>query len=156
MTDPFCRNISMRQGSKAARLIGTCYSKNLNQINADPLSSISQSQLQHSKRLFFKSGHLNISRSNINKRGQQYLTDIFTTLVDFKWRYYLIFFALGFLSSWLLFALTYYFISYFHGDLELENLQNKDYSACLIGITSFSTALSFSIETQQTIGKYEY
>lgn len=104
---------------------------------------------QQQKRLFFKNGNINISRCNIDKRRRRYLTDIFTTLIDLKWRYNILVFVLGFFVSWTLFAITWYMISYIHGDLE-SNAKNR--TVCISGINGFAGAILFSIETQQTIG----
>lgn len=104
---------------------------------------------QQQRRLFFKNGNINISRSNINKRRRRYLTDIFTTLIDLKWRYNILFFAFGFLVSWIGFAGAWYGISYIHGDLLNPD---KNHVACISGLNTFISAILFSIETQQTIG----
>jgi potassium inwardly-rectifying channel subfamily J len=104
------------------------------------------------KRLLFKNGTMNVSRSNIDKRRRRYLTDIFTTLIDLKWRYNLGFFALGFFLSWTFFAMAWYFISYIHDDFNPKNMENPFYKPCIMNVTSFSGAMLFSIETQQTIG----
>jgi potassium inwardly-rectifying channel subfamily J len=124
----------------------------LSNLNNQNNNNNNNKKLQQ-KRLFFKNGNINISRSNIDKRRRRYLTDIFTTLIDLKWRYNLLIFCLGFFSTWVAFASIWYFISYIHGDLELTNLENRNYTACVAGISSFSGAILFSIETQQTIGQ---
>ena len=104
------------------------------------------------KRLFFKNGNINISRSNIQKRRRRYLTDIFTTLIDLKWRYNIIVFLLGFFISWTFFAIAWYLISYIHGDLEANIASTPNRTSCISGIHGFAGAILFSIETQQTIG----
>lgn len=104
------------------------------------------------RRLFFKNGNINISRSNIEKRRRRYLTDIFTTLIDLKWRYNIIVFLLGFFVSWMFFALAWYLISYLHGDLDPLTLASSNHTSCISGIHGFAGAILFSIETQQTIG----
>lgn len=106
----------------------------------------------YQKRLFFKNGNINISRSNIDKRRRRYLTDIFTTLIDLKWRYNIIVFLLGFFISWTFFAIAWYLISYLHGDLEEINHKSPNRTSCISGIHGFAGAILFSIETQQTIG----
>lgn len=103
------------------------------------------------RRLFFKNGNINISRSNIDKRRRRYLTDIFTTLIDLKWRYNIVVFLLGFFISWTFFAVAWYLISYVHGDLD-PSRHHANRTSCISGIHGFAGAILFSIETQQTIG----
>lgn len=113
--------------------------------------SSSQSVKKHQhRRLFFKNGNINISRSNINKRRRRYLTDIFTTLIDFKWRYNVLVFAFGFIVSWFSFATAWYLIALWNGDLDPD--RPLDHIRCVRGIENFVSAILFSIETQQTIG----
>lgn len=93
-----------------------------------------------------------VHRFNIEKRRRQYLADIFTTLIDLKWRYALCLFTLGFCLSWLAFALIWYLLMFIYGDLQPENYHSTNYTACIAGVHSFAGAILFSIETQQTIG----
>lgn len=102
------------------------------------------------RRLVYKNGEVNITQTNIRKRRRRYLADIFTTLVDIKWRYNLLLFALAFILSWLMFAVIWWLISFSHGDL--ENSSNKNWKPCVKEMYSFTSALLFSIETQHTIG----
>ena len=46
------------------------------------------------RRLVYKNGECNISHTNIKKRRRRYLADIFTTLVDIKWRWNLLLFII--------------------------------------------------------------
>jgi len=73
---------------------------------------------RHHERLVFKNGECNVTRANIKKRRQRYMADIFTTLVDIKWRWNLLNFVLAFMLSWLIFALTWWLICFSHGDFE--------------------------------------
>jgi hypothetical protein len=157
---------AMTQGSKAMRIMGNNSENMMNgplskqSISTGGLSFkssssyISKSNLavvkkQQQKRLFFKNGNINISRSNIKKRRRRYITDLFTTLIDLKWRYNLIIFFLGFLISWTSFAIIWFLISYFRGDL---NNTDENHVACIQNLRGFAGAILFSIETQQTIG----
>jgi hypothetical protein len=70
------------------------------------------------QRLVFKNGECNVTRANIKKRRQRYMADIFTTLVDIKWRWNLLNFVLAFTLSWLIFALAWWLICFSHGDLD--------------------------------------
>jgi len=102
------------------------------------------------RRLVYKNGECNISHKNIKKRRQRYLADIFTTLVDIKWRWNLLIFILAFTMSWLLFALIWWLICFSHGDF--ENYHKTEWKPCVDEVHDFTTALLFSIETQHTIG----
>lgn len=147
---------TMTKGSKAMRIMGSSNTNGLangylkNSTNDGFKSSKRlSSKKQHQKRLFFKNGNINISRCNIDKRRRRYLTDIFTTLIDLKWRYNILVFGLGFFISWSFFAFMWYMISYMHGDMNSQ-VQNK--TVCISGINGITGAILFSIETQQTIG----
>ena len=102
------------------------------------------------RRLVHKNGECNISHANIKKRRQRYLADIFTTLVDIKWRWNLLIFVLAFTLSWLIFALIWWLICFSHGDF--DNKDKESFKPCVKDVTDFTTALLFSIETQHTIG----
>lgn len=104
------------------------------------------------RRLVYKNGEVNITQTNIRKRRRRFLADIFTTLVDIKWRYNLLLFAMAFVISWLIFAVIWWLICFSHGDLDPNHINNDDWVPCVKEIISFTSAILFSIETQHTIG----
>lgn len=123
----------------------------------DPRDNVSVRKCQHKQqkqheyqRLVFKNGECNVTRANIKKRRQRYMADIFTTLVDIKWRWNLLNFVLAFTLSWLIFALAWWLICFSHGDF--DNYGKVGHKPCVEEVYDFTTALLFSIETQQTIG----
>lgn len=104
------------------------------------------------RRLVYKNGEVNITQTNIRKRRRRFLADIFTTLVDIKWRYNLLLFAMAFILSWLIFAVIWWLICFSHGDLDPDNMDSDKWVPCVREMRSFTSALLFSIETQHTIG----
>ncbi|XP_023228631.1 G protein-activated inward rectifier potassium channel 3-like [Centruroides sculpturatus] len=101
------------------------------------------------KRVVLKNGVVNLSKAHLSKRSQRYLQDIFTTLVDIKWRWNLLVFAMGFILSWLSFALIWWLICMAHGDLDPVD---DNWKPCVESLNSFTSAFLFSVETQHTIG----
>jgi len=99
-------------------------------------------------RLVAKNGTVNLFLDNIDRR--QFVRDLFTTMIDIKWRYNLLAAALGFVFSWLFFACIWYLVLYVHNDLVHEN--DPNWSPCIVNVNSFPAALLFSIETQSTLG----
>ncbi|CAF95603.1 unnamed protein product, partial [Tetraodon nigroviridis] len=57
-------------------------------------------------RFIAKNGSCTLAHKNIREQGR-FLQDVFTTLVDLKWRYTLVIFTTTFVSSWLLFAMCW-------------------------------------------------
>ena len=102
------------------------------------------------RRIVHKNGDYNISHENISKRHRRYLADIFTTLVDIKWRWNLLVFILAFMLSWNVFAFVWWLICFVHGDV--ANYGVADWKPCVEEVYDFTSALLFSIETQHTIG----
>ncbi|CAI5453917.1 unnamed protein product [Caenorhabditis angaria] len=82
-------------------------------------------------------------------KDRQYLRDIFTTLIDVKWRYMLILFASAFVMSWSVFGTTYFLIAFAHGDLAEPPL---NHTACVVNLDSFYSSFLFAVETHHTIG----
>ena len=52
------------------------------------------------KRLVFKDGSCNISHCNIQERRRKYLADLFTTLIDIRWRWSFFIFFSSFVFRW--------------------------------------------------------
>ncbi|KAK3091747.1 hypothetical protein FSP39_022312 [Pinctada imbricata] len=105
-------------------------------------------------RIVTKSGNFNVRLNNVNSRIlHNYLKDAFTTLVDAKWRWSILIFILGFMITWLFFALLYWLFSYLHGDTSDSYVEGiYGYPPCMSNVYDFSTAFLFSLETQHTIG----
>ncbi|CAI9608116.1 unnamed protein product [Staurois parvus] len=105
---------------------------------------------QRKARFVAKNGACNVAHKNIREQGR-FLQDVFTTLVDLKWRHTLVIFTMSFLCSWLLFAMMWWLVAFGHGDMDiLEN--HKNWEPCVANVRSFTAAFLFSIEVQVTIG----
>ena len=92
------------------------------------------------KRLVEKNGQRNVRSRYIPRT--RYVQDLFTTILDARWKWMFTFFVVCYLFSWTIFA-TLWWVIY-----ELREEQNE----CIIGVKDWTTAFLFSLETQQTIG----
>ncbi|KAM3935154.1 G protein-activated inward rectifier potassium channel 2 [Leptodactylus fuscus] len=96
-----------------------------------------------------KDGKCNVHHGNV-RETYRYLSDIFTTLVDLKWRFNLLIFVMVYTVTWLFFGMIWWLIAYIRGDL--DHLQDKEWSPCVDNLNGFVSAFLFSIETETTIG----
>ncbi|ODN02309.1 Inward rectifier potassium channel irk-1, partial [Orchesella cincta] len=97
-----------------------------------------------------KDGTCNFLPTHVEKQGRKFMTDIFTTLLEVKWRWTLTIFCIVYFGSWTIFALLWYAILYYHGDI--QNFEKESWEPCITGIQNFTEAFLFSVETQQTTG----
>lgn len=124
------------------------------------------------QRFVGKDGRCNVTFVNMSERGQRYLSDLFTTCVDIRWRWMLVIFTLSFLLSWLLFGFAFWLIASAHGDLSIRLAPSSGSSPgsgaaksggesdretvveepCFLQVNSFMAAFLFSLETQTSIG----
>ncbi|XP_033037873.1 inward rectifier potassium channel 16 isoform X2 [Trachypithecus francoisi] len=100
------------------------------------------------RRLLHKDGSCNVYFKHIFGEWGSYVVDIFTTLVDTKWRHMFVIFSLSYILSWLVFGSVFWLIALHHGDL----LNDPDITPCVDNVHSFTGAFLFSLETQTTIG----
>lgn len=107
-----------------------------------------------SNRLVTKTGAFRVKLDNATKLViKQYIRDAFTTLVDAKWRWTIFIFIMGFLLTWLIFAILYLIFSLAHGDPAIIKLgEAADDAPCMFNVYDFPSAFLFSVETQHTIG----
>ncbi|KAM4701522.1 G protein-activated inward rectifier potassium channel 2 [Discoglossus pictus] len=96
-----------------------------------------------------KDGKCNVHHGNV-RETYRYLSDIFTTLVDLKWRFNLFIFVLVYTVTWLFFGMIWWLIAYIRGDL--DHIGDKSWSHCVDNLNGFVSAFLFSIETETTIG----
>lgn len=94
-----------------------------------------------------KEGSCNVVFRHVPESWLLYVTDIFTTLVEIRWRIVFLMFALSYILSWLFFGIVFWVIAIAHGDI-------KDHTTepCVDQVRSFTAAFLFSLETQTTIG----
>uniref|UniRef100_A0A914BX38 Uncharacterized protein n=1 Tax=Acrobeloides nanus TaxID=290746 RepID=A0A914BX38_9BILA len=101
-------------------------------------------------RLVQKYGLCNISLVNVPKQHRKYLRDIFTTVIEAKWRWCLLFFSLSFILSWTLFTSIYYVLVMYHGDMEYKS--DSDWVPCIRNANDPLNIFLFAFTTQTTIG----
>ncbi|KAL0994484.1 hypothetical protein UPYG_G00122850 [Umbra pygmaea] len=102
------------------------------------------------RRIVSKDGHNQVRIDNVEGLVQLYLHDIWTTVVDMKWRYKLTLFSSTFIMTWFLFGVIFYFIGMGNKDFEGELLSN--HTPCIMNVQTLTGAFLFSLESQTTIG----
>ncbi|XP_068438909.1 G protein-activated inward rectifier potassium channel 1-like isoform X2 [Clinocottus analis] len=111
------------------------------------------------QRFVEKNGRCNVQHGNLGGETSRYISDLFTTLVDLKWRWNLLIFILTYTVAWLVMASMWWVIAFIRGDLshgDHANLsqggQNDTYTPCVAHVYNFPSAFLFFIETEATIG----
>lgn len=102
------------------------------------------------RRIVSKDGHNNVRIDNVEGMVKLYLHDIWTTVVDMKWRYKLTLFASTFVLTWFIFGVFFYFIGMGNGDFEPGLSSN--HTPCVMNVETLTGAFLFSLESQTTIG----
>lgn len=103
-------------------------------------------------RLITKDGEYGVRRT---KAEPLFSSDIYQKLISCNWICFFSLFASFYISSWMIFALMWYFIAYKHGDLEIDEKSMSGLKVsrpCVKGLRSFPDALFFSIDLQSTMG----
>ncbi|PAV70524.1 hypothetical protein WR25_19410 [Diploscapter pachys] len=151
---PLLPNGVQKMGNSRRTSLADAFSESIRTLastarrNSSPLSRKSTKKTKKS-RLVGKNGICNVYNTNVPKKDRQYLRDLFTTLIDVKWRYMLFIFTSMFAMSWTIFATIYYLIALIHGDLA-ENKGN--WTECIANVDGFHAAFLFAVETHHTIG----
>ncbi|XP_070773084.1 ATP-sensitive inward rectifier potassium channel 15 [Enoplosus armatus] len=102
------------------------------------------------RRIVSKDGHNNVRIDNVEGMVKLYLHDIWTTVVDMKWRYKLTLFASTFVMTWFIFGVIFYFIGMGNGDFEVD--LDSNHTRCVTNVETLTGAFLFSLESQTTIG----
>lgn len=117
-------------------------------MSATPHPSPGRGKLAKRQRYMQRNGQSAIPIHHASGEWGHYVTDIFTTLVEVRWRLMLLIFSLAYILSWLIFGLSYWLIAYVNGDLG----ETPNEMPCVYQVHSFTAAFLFSMETQATIG----
>ncbi|XP_034023893.1 ATP-sensitive inward rectifier potassium channel 1a.1 [Thalassophryne amazonica] len=103
-------------------------------------------------RLVTKDGRCNIEYGNIKySKHFAFLADFWTTFVEIRWRFVMLFFIASFTLSWFIFGLLWYWIARSNGDLTWQN-SPENHRVCVNNVVGLTTAFLYSLETQMTIG----
>lgn len=112
------------------------------------ISVKTENGLQPKKHFYIrKEGSSNVVFRHVPEEWLLFVTDIFTTLVEIRWRVMFLIFALSYILSWLFFGILFWVIALTHNDIKDHNNQ-----PCVYEVRSFTAAFLFSLETQTTIG----
>ncbi|XP_071388629.1 inward rectifier potassium channel 16-like [Centroberyx affinis] len=102
---------------------------------------------QKKHRYVRKEGSCNVVFRHVPEEWLLFVTDIFTTLVEIRWRVMFLIFALSYILSWLFFGILFWVIALANGDI-----MDHTNDPCVYEVRSFTAAFLFSLETQTTIG----
>ncbi|NWU71642.1 KCNJ5 protein, partial [Pterocles burchelli] len=101
------------------------------------------------QRYVTKVGKCQVNLGNIQEK-KRFLSDIFTTIVDLKYRWFLFVFMMCYIVTWVAFGTIYFLDAWARGDVWHRG--DPAWPACIENVDSFVSALLFSVESQRTIG----
>lgn len=101
------------------------------------------------QRYVTKDGKCRVNLGPIADKSR-FLSDIFTTLVDLKYRWFLLVFSLCYILTWVGFGCIYFLGAWIRDDL--AHTGDPLWEPCFENVYSFLSALLLSLESQRTIG----
>ncbi|XP_044077654.1 G protein-activated inward rectifier potassium channel 3-like [Siniperca chuatsi] len=101
------------------------------------------------QRYVTKDGKCRVNLGPIADKSR-FISDIFTTLVDLKYRWFLLVFTMCYILTWVAFGGIYFFSAWLRDDI--SHVDDPQWKACFENVDSFLSALLLSIESQRTIG----
>ncbi|XP_061911674.1 G protein-activated inward rectifier potassium channel 1-like [Entelurus aequoreus] len=120
-------------------------------VNTDRGATFCAPAKRKRQRFVEKNGRCNVQHGNLGGETSRYISDLFTTLVDLKWRWNLLIFILTYTVAWLVMASMWWLIAYIRGDLSRSG-HDASYTPCVANVYNFPSAFLFFIETEATIG----
>ncbi|XP_067088603.1 G protein-activated inward rectifier potassium channel 1 [Osmerus mordax] len=119
-------------------------------VNTNRGTTFSAPVKKKRQRFVEKNGRCNVQHGNLGGETSRYISDLFTTLVDLKWRWNLLIFVLTYTIAWLVMASMWWIIAYIRGDI--NHGHDSTYTPCVANVYNFPSAFLFFIETEATIG----
>nr|XP_057943098.1 G protein-activated inward rectifier potassium channel 3-like [Doryrhamphus excisus] len=101
------------------------------------------------QRYVTKDGKCRVNLGPIEDKSR-FLSDIFTTLVDLKCRWFLLVFTMCYILTWVAFGGIYFLGAWVRGDI--KHVRDPHWQACYENVDGFLSALLLSLESQRTIG----
>lgn len=66
-------------------------------------------------RLINKSGEVKVQAKNVPRKMRRYLSDLFTTMIDLRWKWVIFIFVATYIISWLLFGFMWWLMAKLRG-----------------------------------------
>ncbi|OCT70525.1 G protein-activated inward rectifier potassium channel 4 [Xenopus laevis] len=104
---------------------------------------------QARQRYVTKDGKCRVNLGRIDEK-KRFLSDIFTTIVDLKFRCFIFVFMLCYIVTWVAFGVIYFVDALLRDDV--NHIGDPKWKPCIDNVDNFLSALLFSVETQRTIG----
>ncbi|XP_032390340.1 G protein-activated inward rectifier potassium channel 3 [Etheostoma spectabile] len=101
------------------------------------------------QRYVTKDGKCRVNLGPISDKSR-FISDIFTTLVDLKFCWFLLVFTMCYILTWVVFGGIYLFGAWLRDDI--AHVHDPLWKACFHNVDSFLSALLLSLESQRTIG----
>ena len=101
------------------------------------------------QRYVSKDGKCRVNLGPIADRTR-FLSDMFTTLVDLPYRWFLFLFTMCYILTWVAFAAVYLLDAWLRDDV--AHAHDPDRKPCFQNVDGFLSALLLSLESQRTIG----
>ncbi|XP_077448221.1 G protein-activated inward rectifier potassium channel 3-like isoform X2 [Stigmatopora argus] len=101
------------------------------------------------QRYVSKDGKCRVNLGPIEDK-RRFISDIFTTLVDLKYRWFLLIFTMCYILTWLAFGWIYFLGAWSRGDI--AHMHDQHWRPCYENVDGFLSALLLSLESQRTIG----
>lgn len=67
------------------------------------------------RRLVKKNGELKVLAKNVPGKTRRYLADIFTTMIDLRWKWVMLIFASSYIISWTMFGFIWWLLAILRG-----------------------------------------
>lgn len=126
--------------------MGRSHKKRCKLLGDDASSYVTANQRQ---RYVTKDGKCRVNLGPIEDKSR-FISDIFTTLVDLKFRWFLLVFSMGYILTWVAFGGIYFFGAWLRGDV--AHVDDPSWKPCFEKVDGFLSALLLSLESQRTIG----
>ncbi|XP_034463253.1 G protein-activated inward rectifier potassium channel 3-like [Hippoglossus hippoglossus] len=127
--------------------IAKSHKKRCKLLGDEPSSHVTASNLR--QRYITKDGKCRVNLGPIADKSR-FLSDIFTTLVDLKCRWFLLVFTMCYILTWLTFGGIYFLGAWLRDDI--AHVHDPQWKPCYQNVDSFLSALLLSLESQRTIG----
>lgn len=98
--------LSVNYDPTCTQLLGDTDENNLRRISTEGFKK---------RRLVSKSGELKVLAKNVPRKTRLYLADIFTTMVDLRWKWVIVIFMTSYIFSWTLFGFIWWLIALLRG-----------------------------------------